>query len=119
MAAFKSLFHKKISLSVLPDEYYFSFKSFYKTLLIQGTFDMGAILQMARLSEKKTDDETHIYNIIQGFTILLRKLEQKEDDMVKNKTDKDLKITPYTYAFILAGLQFCIINHQLSEISEK
>lgn len=39
--------------------------------------------------------------------------------MIKNKTDKDRKITPYTYAFIIAGLHFCIINHQLSEISEK
>lgn len=119
MAAFKALFHKKISLSVLPDEYYYTFKSFYKTLVLQNTFDMGAILKMVGISKKKSDYETHIYNIIQGFTIILRKLEQNEDDISKNRTDKSIKITPYTYSFIITGLHFCVINHQLSDISEK
>lgn len=119
MAAFIALFHKKISLSVLPDEYYYKFKSFYKTLVLQTTFDMGAILEIVRISKKKSDYETHIYNIIQGFTIILRKLEQNEDDLSKNKTDKSIKINSYTYSFILAGLHFCVINHQLPDINDK
>ena len=119
MAAFKALFHKKISLSVLPDEYYYPFKSFYRSLAVQSTFDMGAILKISDIAKKKSDFESHISNIITGFTVVLRKMEQNEEDLRKSKTDKAFKITPYSYAYVLAGMQFCMMNHQPPLRSDK
>ena len=51
MSVFKSLFHSKVSLSALPDEYYLSFKSFFKTLVLQSTFDIGAIFDILNIAK--------------------------------------------------------------------
>lgn len=104
---------------MLPDEYYSSFKSFYKTLVLQSTFDMGSILNLVNLSKEKPDYENYIYYIMQGFTIMIRKLDHIEDQVKKNKAPSGVKITTYTYCFILWALHFILINHQPSKTTEK
>lgn len=119
MAAIIKAFHRKISLSVLPTEYYFPFKSLYKTLVMQNTLDMGAVVELTQLSKSKQDYDTHINYIIQGYTIILRKLEQGEDDMRKNKSERIVKITAYTYCYVIAALHFTITNHILPVVTDK
>lgn len=119
MASIIKVFHRKISLSVLPTEYYFPFKSLYKTLVMQNTLDMGAVVELTQLSRSKQDFDTHINYIIQGYTIILRKLEQGEDDMRKNKSERTVKITPYTYCYVIAALHFTITNHILPAVTDK
>ena len=60
MSAFKALFHSKNSLSSLPKEYYFSFKSFYKSLVLQNTFDSGALLQIIEISKNNPDFDVSV-----------------------------------------------------------
>ena len=121
MSAFRALFHTKISLSVLPKEYYNPMKSFYKSLSIQKTFDMGPLMEIVALSKIKGDFDTHIYYIIQGFTIMLRKMQQTQEEAKKSEeSGKKVESIPlYSYAYLLAGLHFCISNHQVPIVTSK
>lgn len=113
------MFHNKISLSVLPDEYYYPFKSFFKTLVQHNVFDIGAVITLNNLSKSNIDVSAHAYNIIQGCTIILRKFQRNHEDMKKSKSAKSTEITSYFYWYVVALLHFCMINHHLPDLDQE
>lgn len=113
------IFHKKISLSILPNEFYYPFKSFYRTLILQNTFDLGAILTLTELGRNKSDTEGYVSNIMQGFTIVMRKLEHNESELKKSKDIKAFKITPFTYTYMITALHFLLANYKSPSFTNK
>lgn len=113
MDSFRNLFHSKISLQVLPEEYYQPFKLFYKSIINLGTFDIGALIHIIQITNKKEDNEAHINNVIQGFTIMTRKMQQSVEDAKRQEENTTpVPITLFHYSYLLAGLQFLIVNRQ-------
>ncbi len=107
MASIKAFFHRKISLSVLPSEYYAPFKLFYKSIISLETFDVGALIQIIEISKEKPDYETFITNVTMAFTIMTRKMQLSiEEEKKEDPGKKPTTITLYHYSYLLAGLQF-------------